>query len=82
MTVTNATNFRKNVFEYLANAIVYNDPVQVTTKDGNAVVLSQDEYQGLLATVELLNTPGMKDKLQADMNTPIEECVPADEVNW
>ena len=40
MTNTNATNFRKNIFEYLNQAVEYNDVINVTTKNGNAVVLS------------------------------------------
>ena len=36
MTNTNATNFRKNIFEYLNQAVEYNDVINVTTKNGNA----------------------------------------------
>lgn len=36
----------------------------------------------LIEIVYLLSTPGMKEKLLEGKNTPIEECVPEDEVEW
>ena len=36
MTSVNATNFRKNLFEYLNSTLDYNDIIQVSTKNGNA----------------------------------------------
>lgn len=57
MTNTNATNFRKNIFEYLNQAVEYNDVINVTTKNGNAVVLSEADYNSLLETVYLMSHP-------------------------
>ena len=55
MTNTNATNFRQNLFEYLNQAILYNDVVNVNTKNGNAVDISEEEYNGLLESLYLLS---------------------------
>ena len=41
MTTTNITNFRKNAFDYVEQTIKYNQPINITTKDGNAVLLSE-----------------------------------------
>ncbi len=60
MTNTNATNFRQNAFEYLNLAIDFNDVINVSTKKGNAVVISEEEYNGLLETLYLLGIPGIK----------------------
>ena len=48
MTNTNATNLRKNLFEYLNQAIEYNDIVNVNTKSGNAIIMSEEEYNGMV----------------------------------
>ncbi len=82
MIHTNITNFRKNLFELINQTIKYNEPVNVVTKDGNAIVLSEDDYNGLLETLELLSTPGMKEKIVEGMNTPIDECLEESEVQW
>ena len=78
MTTTNITNFRQNIFEMLENTIKYNDLLNVTTKFGNAVVLSEDEYRGLIET----SNPEMKDKIIDGKNTPLDDCVPESEVEW
>ncbi len=82
MIHTNITNFRKNLFELINQTIKYNEPVNVVTKDGNAIVLSEDDYNGLLETLELLSTPGMKEKIVEGLNTPIDECLEESEVQW
>ena len=45
MTNTNATNFRRNAFSYFDQAIQFNDIINVTTKNGNAVVMSEGGLQ-------------------------------------
>lgn len=82
MTTTNVTNFRQNIFEMLENTIKYNDLLNITTKFGNAVVLSEDEYRGLIETLSILSNSEMKDKIIDGKNTPLDECVPESEVEW
>ena len=36
MTTTNITNFRKNAFNYVEQTIKYNEPLNISTKEGNA----------------------------------------------
>ena len=51
MLNTNVSNFRKNIFAILEQTIKYNEPVNVSTKEGNAVVLSEEDYNGLMETL-------------------------------
>ena len=78
----NVTNFRKNIYELLEQTVKFNEPVNVTTKDGNAVILSEEDYNGLMETLNLSSTPKMKEKIIEGLKTPIEECIPEDEVQW
>ena len=64
MTNTNATNLRKNLFSYLESAIDYNDVINVNTKKGNAIIISETEYNGLLETLYLLSDLNMKEKIE------------------
>ena len=82
MTNTNATNFRKNIFEYLNQAVEYNDVINVTTKNGNAVVLSEADYNSLLETVYLMSHPVTRDTILEGMKEALEDCVPLEEVDW
>ena len=74
MLNTNATNFRKNMFELLDRTVKYNEPVSISTKNGNAVLISEDDYNSLMETLYLTSVLGMKEKLIDGINTPIEEC--------
>ena len=82
MTTTSITNFRKNIYAMIENTIKFNEPINVTTKDGNAVMISEEEYNGLMETLYLSSIPGMKEKLTFGMNTPLDETISEDEVLW
>lgn len=82
MLNTNITNFRKNIFMLLEQTIKYNEPVNISTKDGNAVILSEEDYNGLMETLYLSSIPGMKEKIVEGLNTPLEDCIAEDKVSW
>ena len=82
MTTTTITNFRKNVYSMVENTVRYNEPVNITTKDGNAVMISEEEYLGLIETLYLTSVPGMKKKLVEGLNTPLTETISEEEVDW
>ena len=79
MENVNATNFRKNIFEYLNSAVSFGDVINISTKNGNAIVISEDEYNSLVETVYLLSIPGMKEKLIDGKNTSLDDC---EELKW
>jgi len=79
---TNVTAFRKNIFSMLEQTIRYNEPVNISTKDGNAVVLSEEDYRSMVETLSLLSNPCMKEKLLEGKAVPLAECVPESEVVW
>ena len=82
MLNTNITQFRKNVFAMLENTIKYHEPINISTKSGNAILLSEEEYNGIMATLELSSNAELKKTLIDGMNTPLSECIPEDEVVW
>jgi antitoxin YefM len=82
MTNINATTLRKNLFGMLSNTIKYNEAINVSTKEGNAVILSEEEYNGMMATLELSASDKLKNKILAGKNEKLENCVSVDEVEW
>lgn len=82
MTTTTITNFRKNVYSIVENTVRYNEPAYITTKDGNAVIISEDEYRSLLETLNFLQIPGMKQKLMEGLETPLEDTLSEEDVSW
>ncbi len=78
MTNTNITAFRKNVFGFVDQAVTYGEVVNVSTKNGNAVILSEADYNAMIETLFLTSIPGMTDSIRAAAAEPPEECVPYD----
>ena len=48
MTNTNITNFRKDIYELLEQTIKYNEPINISTKNGNAIGLSDIGFMSYL----------------------------------
>ena len=82
MINTNVTHFRKNVSTLLEQTLKFNEPIHVSTRNGNVVVLSEDDYRGILETLEMNANPVMKQKLLDGKDTPLSECIPESEVEW
>lgn len=82
MLNTNITNFRKNIFSMLEQTIKYNEPVNISTKDGNAVIISEEDYNSLMETLYLYSIPEQREKIIEGLNIPIEECLTENEVEW
>lgn len=78
MTNTNATNFRQKVFDYLNQAVLYNDVINVNTKNGNAVVMSEEDYRGMIETIYLMSHEATAREIAEGMKEPLEECVEYD----
>ena len=69
MTVT-ATEARQNLFKLVRKSVKGHVPVKITSKEGDAVLVSESDYEGLLETLELLSVPGMRKSIreaQADI---------------
>lgn len=82
MINTNVTDFQKDINSILENTIRYNQPVNISTKDGNAVIISEADYQNLIETLYITSTPQMKEKIADGLATPLSECIPESEVKW
>lgn len=82
MTNTNITNFRKDIYKLLENAIKYNEPINISTKNGNVVVLSEEDYNNLIETLYISSMPKLKEELIKRKNSSDEDFVKEDEVDW
>ncbi len=82
MTNTNITNFRKNIYNLLEKTIKYNEPINISTKNGNAVIISEEDYNSIIETLYICSIPKLKEDIQKGLKENIENCVPEDEVEW
>ena len=75
MTNTNITNFRKDIYNLLENTIKYNEPINISTKNGNAVVISEEDYNSIMETLYIMSVPNLKDEIVKRENDNDEEYV-------
>lgn len=78
MTNTNITSFRKNIFSFVDQAVTYGEVINVNTKNGNAVLLSEEDYRNMMETLHLSVIPSMVESIQKAAEEPLDTCVPYD----
>ena len=81
MTNVNITNFRKNVYSLIEQTIKYNEPINISTKDGNSILISEEDYRNLMETLYIESVPGLKEDIINGMKEPYEECIPEEMVD-
>ena len=82
MTNINITNFRNDIYNLLEQTIKYNEPINISTKNGNAVILSEEDYNNIIATLEISSNKKLKEDVIEGMKEKLEECVDENEVDW
>ena len=63
MTIT-ATEARQNWFQLLRKSAKGHVPVKISCRDGDVVMISEEDYESLLETLELLTLPGMRKSIR------------------
>jgi|LSQX01.2.fsa_nt_gb antitoxin YefM len=82
MKTYTVTKARSEIFKIMEQVVVYNEPVQITTSKGNAVVLSEDDYRAIEETLHLLSVPGMRESILDAVRTPDSEWRSEDDLPW
>ncbi len=76
----NVTNARAKLYELLNMAINDSEVINIATKNGNAVIISESDYNSLLETLYLSSDPSYKRSLIDGKNTPLSECIDESDV--
>ena len=77
LTVTEA---RSSLYQLIDSVAETHEPVLITGKRTNAVLISEEDWRSIHETLYLLNIPGMRESILEGMQTPIAEC--SDGVEW
>ena len=79
MNTVNASNARQNFFNILANTSA-GDPTLITSKAGNCVLVSEEEWNSIIETSYLMSNPKTRSDIIEGLKTPLSEC--ADSLPW
>ncbi len=74
MTVLNVTEARARLYSLIDEATSTHQPILIKGKRGNAVLLSESDWNAISETLYLLSIPGMRESIMDGMKEDISEC--------
>ncbi|MDY6789831.1 MAG: type II toxin-antitoxin system Phd/YefM family antitoxin [Thermodesulfobacteriota bacterium] len=80
MPTLSATEARTKLYRLIDETSMTHEPIVITGKRGNAVLISENDWRAIQETMYLLNLPGMRESIQDGLLTPIEDC--KEEIEW
>ena len=80
MTTITATEARRLLYRLMDEVSSSHEPVQITGKRGNAVLVGEEDWRAVQETLHLVSVPGMRDSILEGIAMPFEEL--EDEPGW
>ena len=74
MTTLTASSARTKLYKLLDAAAESHEPIQITGKRHNAVLVSEEDWRALQETVHVLSIPGTRDSIRSGLKTPLKKC--------
>lgn len=74
MTTFNATEARSKLYALIDETTATHQPIVITGKRGNAVLLAEDDWKAINETLHLLSVPGMRESIQEGMAANLDNC--------
>lgn len=80
MSVLTVSEARANLYRLIDQASETHQPVLISGKRTNAVLISEDDWSAIQETLHLLAIPGMRDSIKDSMAEPLDDSKRA--LNW
>jgi prevent-host-death family protein len=77
MTSITATKARTKLYKLLDAAAESHEPIQITGKRSNAVLISEPDWRDIQETLFLLSIPGMRASIRKGMAVPLDKTFPS-----
>jgi antitoxin YefM len=74
MATLTASKARISLYRLIDDASSTHEPVLITGKRANAVLISEADWKAIQETMYLLSIPGMRQSIRQGLKTPIEKC--------
>ncbi len=74
MTTLTASKARSELYQLLDKVASSHEPVQITGKRNNAVLISDEDWRSIQETLYLLSIPGMRESIREGLKTPLKKC--------
>ena len=72
MRTINVTKARADLYNLLIEASESHEPIQITGKKSNAILVSEEDWRSIQETLHLLSIPGMRKSIVEGLNADVE----------
>ena len=73
MTSISVTQARSQLYQLVDDAAVSHEPIQITGKRSNAVLVAEEDWRSIQETLYLLSIPGMRESIRKGMQEPLSK---------
>jgi prevent-host-death family protein len=80
MNILNVTEARAKLYTLIDETAASHQPIIITGKRGNAVLVSEDDWNAISETLYLLSVPGMRESIKEGIEQDLSEC--SKELDW
>ena len=80
MTTFTVTDARSMLYKLIDQAREQSEPILITGKRGNAVLVSEDDWRAIQETLYLVSIPGMRESIRDGMAEPVDGL--SEEPGW
>jgi len=80
MKTITITEARNNIYKLIDMTTSESEPIQITGKRGNAVLVSEDDWRAIRETLYLTSIPGMRESILKGMKEPLSKST--DKIKW
>jgi prevent-host-death family protein len=80
MTTLNATEARTRLYSLIDEAAASHQPIVITGKRSNAVLISEEDWNAIAETLHLMSIPGMRESIIEGMAEDPAAC--STELDW
>lgn len=80
MTTISATKARSQLYKLIDEANNSHEPIQITGKRGNAVLLSESDWSSIQETLYLNSIPGMVESIRQARNEGVSKA--SETLDW
>jgi prevent-host-death family protein len=74
MTTIKATEARTKLYKLLDQTAESHEPIQITGKRSNAILISEEDWRSIQETLYLLSIPDMRESIRKGLKTPVAKC--------
>ncbi len=80
MTILNATEARSKLYSLIDQTASSHQPIVITGKRANAVLVSEEDWNAISETLYLLSVPGMRESIKEGLAQDFSKC--SKELDW